>query len=124
MTRKTNEWKLRTTSDVGDRTLIMGVLNVTPDSFSDGGQVSGCPMPQLLALSRSRNKAQTSSTLAPNPHGPVPNGSMPARNSAAYSRAEELKGKLGIPVSVDTYKAEVAEKALEHGASASMTSRL
>ena len=37
---------------------------------------------------------------------------------------KRLKNKLGIPISVDTYKAEVAEKALEHGASASMTSRL
>src|ERR1035438_453405 len=38
VTRKRFEWKLRDrTLNLGDRTLIIGVLNVTPDSFSDGG---------------------------------------------------------------------------------------
>ena len=39
MPRKRYEWKIRDTSlMLGDRTLIVGVLNVTPDSFSDGGK--------------------------------------------------------------------------------------
>jgi dihydropteroate synthase len=39
MMRKRFEWKLRDrTLPLGDRTLIMGILNVTPDSFSDGGK--------------------------------------------------------------------------------------
>ncbi len=39
--RKSHIWKLRTRSlALGGRTLVMGVLNVTPDSFSDGGAVS------------------------------------------------------------------------------------
>src|ERR1700693_3674336 len=41
MNRKIYYWKLRTTElQLGERTLIMGVLNVTPDSFSDGGKFS------------------------------------------------------------------------------------
>ena len=40
MTRKRIDWKLRDHAlTIGERTLIMGVLNVTPDSFSDGGQI-------------------------------------------------------------------------------------
>src|SRR3978361_1017266 len=39
MNRKIYYWKLRTTElQLGERTLIMGVLNITPDSFSDGGR--------------------------------------------------------------------------------------
>ena len=39
MNRKIYHWKLRTTElQLGERTLLMGVLNITPDSFSDGGQ--------------------------------------------------------------------------------------
>jgi len=41
MHRKRFEWKLRDkTLNLGDRTLLLGVLNVTPDSFSDGGKYS------------------------------------------------------------------------------------
>ena len=41
MNRKIYYWKLRTTElQLGERTLIMGILNVTPDSFSDGGHYS------------------------------------------------------------------------------------
>ena len=39
MTRKRYEWKLKNRGlQLGERTLIMGVINVTPDSFSDGGK--------------------------------------------------------------------------------------
>ena len=39
MLRKRYEWKIRgATLQLGERTLIMGILNVTPDSFSDGGK--------------------------------------------------------------------------------------
>jgi len=39
MNRKIYYWKLRTTAlQLGERTLVMGVLNITPDSFSDGGR--------------------------------------------------------------------------------------
>ena len=39
MTRKRFEWKLRSRSlTLGDRTLVMGILNITPDSFSDAGR--------------------------------------------------------------------------------------
>jgi len=39
MTRKRFEWKLRSRSlTLGDRTLVMGILNITPDSFADGGR--------------------------------------------------------------------------------------
>jgi dihydropteroate synthase len=94
----------------------MGVLNVTPDSFSDGGQYADPDRAFARALELEDEGADI-----------IDIGAESTRpGSTRISEAEELrrlvpvlkrlKGKLSIPISVDTYKAAVAEKALEHGA--------
>ena len=94
----------------------MGVLNVTPDSFSDGGQYGDPDRAFTRALELEDEGADI-----------LDIGAESTRpGSARVSEAEELrrlvpvlkrlKEKLRIPISVDTYKAAVAEKALEHGA--------
>lgn len=110
-------WKLKQRDLLlGDRTWIMGVLNVTPDSFSDGGQYADPDRAFARALELEDEGADI-----------IDIGAESTRpGSTRISEAEELrrlvpvlkrlKGKLGIPISVDTYKAAVAEKALEHGA--------
>lgn len=119
MPRKRFEWKLRDkTLHLGDRTLIMGVLNVTPDSFSDGGKYQDPDR----AFARAVELEEQGADL-------IDVGAESTRpGSARISEAEELRrlvpvlkrlrGKLAVPLSVDTYKASVAEKALELGADA------
>jgi len=116
MLRKRFEWKLRErTLSLGDKTLVVGVLNVTPDSFSDGGKYSD---PDRAFARAVELEEQGADILDIGAESTKP-------GSARISEAEELrrlvpvlkrlKGKLTIPISVDTYKASVAEKALELG---------
>jgi dihydropteroate synthase len=115
-TRKRFEWKLRErTLQVGDRTLIFGVLNVTPDSFSDGGSYEDPDRAFARAIELEESGADV-----------IDVGAESTRPGAVrISEAEELRrlvpvlkrlrGKLSVPLSVDTYKAAVAEKAFEFG---------
>jgi dihydropteroate synthase len=117
MPRKRFEWKLRDkTLQLGDRTLIMGILNVTPDSFTDGGKYQDPDR----AFARAVELEEEGADL-------IDVGAESTRpGSARISEAEELRrlvpvlkrlrGKLTVPLSVDTYKANVAEKALDLGA--------
>ena len=117
MPRKLYEWKFRDkTLQLGDRTLIMGVLNLTPDSFSDGGRYDDPDRAFARALEMEEQGADLIDIGA--------ESTKPG--STRISEAEELrrlvpvlkrlKGKLGIPISIDTYKSGVAQKALELGA--------
>jgi dihydropteroate synthase len=117
MSRRIHHWKLKSrTLQLGDRTLIMGVLNVTPDSFSDGGKYLDPDRAFARALEMEEQGADI-----------IDVGAESTRpGSERISAAEELRrlipvlkrlrGKLVIPISVDTYKAEVAERALATGA--------
>jgi dihydropteroate synthase len=110
-------WKLKHRELLlGNRTLVMGILNVTPDSFSDGGQYDDPERAFARALELEDQGADLIDIGA--------ESTKPG--STRISEAEELRrlvpvlkrlrGKLQIPISVDTYKSGVAEKALEHGA--------
>src|SRR5271156_4499058 len=117
ISRRRFEWKIRdTTLVLGERTLIVGVLNVTPDSFSDGGKF----LDPDRAFARAIELEEEGADI-------LDIGAESTRpGSVRVSEAEELRrlgpvlkrlhGKLTVPISVDTYKAAVAEKALEHGA--------
>jgi dihydropteroate synthase len=115
--RKPFVWKLKARElKLGERTFIMGVLNVTPDSFSDGGKY----MDPDRAFARAVELEEQGADI-------IDVGAESTRpGSERISAAEEirrlipvlkrLRGKLTVPVSVDTYKAEVADLAIEHGA--------
>ncbi len=97
--------------------LIMGIINVTPDSFSDGGQF----LAQDNALNHARQLAEEGADI-------LDIGGESTRPGAALvSEEEELErvvpairniaqANLGCAISIDTYKARVAEKTLEAGA--------
>jgi len=100
------------------RPLVMGILNVTPDSFSDGGRFLD---PQRAAEHARRMAAEGADILDIGAESTRPYG-----GAAAVSREEELLrlapvlpavAALGVPVSIDTMKASVALKALAAGAS-------
>lgn len=110
-------WKLKQREIVlGDRTLLMGVLNVTPDSFSDGGSYSDPDRAFARALEIEEQGADIldigAESTRPGSHR-IPEAEELRRLVPVLKR---LRGKLSIPISVDTYKSGVADKALEHGA--------
>ena len=101
---------------LGERTLLMGVLNVTPDSFSDGGRYFDPQSAIARALELERAGADI-----------LDIGGESTRPGAAPVSAEQelarvlpvlagLRGRLRIPVSLDTQKAAVAEAGISAGA--------
>lgn len=115
--QKRYQWKLKHREIIlGDRTLLMGVLNVTPDSFSDGGKFSD---PDRAFARAIELEDQGADILDIGAESTRP-GSQRIPQAEELRRLipvlKRLRGKLAIPISVDTYKAAVAEKAIEHGA--------
>ncbi len=101
---------------LGKRTLVMGVLNVTPDSFSDGGKFLDPSLAVEQALAMRRDGADLldigAESTRPGSHGI----SAAEELRRLLPVLEALRGKLKIPISVDTQKAAVAEIALGAGA--------
>src|SRR4051812_48298600 len=110
-------WKLKQRELLlGDRTLIVGVLNVTPDSFSDGGKYADPDRAFARALELEDEGADILDIGGESTRPGSPRVSEAEELRRLIPVLKKLKGKLRIPISVDTYKAAVAEKAMEHGA--------
>ncbi|MFZ5641555.1 MAG: dihydropteroate synthase [Bacillota bacterium] len=101
---------------LGERTLVMGILNITPDSFSDGGRFFDYD----VAIQHAKEMVELGADI-------IDIGGESTRPTAEPVPLEEelrrvmpvlkrLVAELDVPVSVDTYKAEVARQALEAGA--------
>jgi dihydropteroate synthase len=101
---------------LGGRTLVMGVLNVTPDSFSDGGTFLCLQDAVNAALAMEKAGADILDIGAESTR-PGSEGISAAEELARLLPVlEALRGRLRIPISVDTQKASVAEMALGAGA--------
>jgi dihydropteroate synthase len=115
--RKTFELKLNSrVMTLGERTLVMGVLNVTPDSFSDGGKFLGVKEAVRHALAKQRDGADLIDIGAESTRPGAGKISVAEELGRLLPVLEALRGKLKIPISVDTQKAAVAEVALRAGA--------
>jgi dihydropteroate synthase len=103
--------------DFSRKTYIMGILNVTPDSFSDGG----LHFAKSAAVDRAMMMADEGADMIDIGGESTRPGSEPVPLEEELRRTipviEALAGKVKIPLSIDTYKAEVARKALNAGAS-------
>ncbi len=115
--RKSYRLKLRSRMlMLGERTLIMGVLNVTPDSFSDGGKFFTVKKAVGAALAMERAGADILDVGAESTRP----GSVAVSAAEELARLlpvlEALRGRLKIPISVDTQKSAVAELAIGAGA--------
>ena len=102
--------------DMGLRTLVMGVLNVTPDSFSDGGRFF---RPANAVAHAHEMCAQGADIIDVGGESTRPgSNSLSAREEKdrVIPVIKELAAEVGAPISIDTQKAEVAEAALEAGA--------
>jgi len=97
--------------------MIMGVLNVTPDSFSDGGEFFGIDQ----AIERGIQIAAEGADIIDVGGESTRPGAEPVSLKEELQRVlpviEKLRGKIDIPISIDTSKSQVAEAALDTGAS-------
>jgi len=111
------ELKLRGGSlALGERTAIMGVLNVTPDSFSDGGRFHNFD----IAVAHGEKMAEDGADIIDVGGESTRPGSDPVPLDEEAQRVlpviEPLAKNLSTPISIDTCKAEIARRALEAGA--------
>ncbi|AYE35370.1 dihydropteroate synthase [Clostridium septicum] len=102
--------------NIKDRTFIMGILNVTPDSFSDGGQFNDVQS----AVKRAKEMVAEGVDI-------IDIGGESTRPGAGYVSEEEeikrvvpiikaIKEELDVIISIDTYKSKTAEEAIKAGA--------
>ena len=101
--------------EYGKRTYIMGILNVTPDSFSDGGDFTNVD----IAVKHAKDMIEEGADI-------IDLGGESTRPGHKFVSADEeikrivpvikkLKEEINVPISIDTYKAEVAEEVLKLG---------
>jgi dihydropteroate synthase len=104
------------TLDYGSKTLIMGILNVTPDSFSDGGRYNHVEN----AVSHARQMIEDGADILDIGGESTRPGYERISDEEEISRVvpaiEAITNELQIPISIDTYKAQVAKRAVEAGA--------
>ena len=102
--------------DVKNQTYIMGIMNVTPDSFSDGGKIKSLD----AALKRAEQMQREGAAILDIGGESTRPGYIPVPEELEMERIlpviEAVKKNLDIPVSVDTYKSVVAEAAIRAGA--------
>ncbi|MCR2823401.1 dihydropteroate synthase [Lederbergia panacisoli] len=100
-----------------NKTLIMGILNATPDSFSDGGRYNSVEYAVKHAVKMIADGADIidvgGESTRPG-HEPVPAKDEIAR---VVPVIKEVAANTAVPISIDTYKAETAKRAVEAGAS-------
>lgn len=100
----------------GRRTYVMGILNVTPDSFSDGGKYTDT----MLAVAQADRMIAAGADLIDVGGESTRPGHVKISEEEEIRRVvpvvRELKRRFDVPVSIDTYKSAVAEAALDAGA--------
>ncbi len=116
--RKSFNVKLRNHNlKLGERTFVVGVINVTPDSFSDGGQNFDTSNAIARAIEM---EAEGADIIEIGGESTRP-GATPVPVTEELARVlpllEALQSRVSLPISVDTYKNEVARQALNYGAS-------
>ena len=99
------------------RPLVMGILNVTPDSFYDGGRY----VTRHEAVGRAVEMAENGADIIDIGGESSRPGAQPVSEEEELSRVipvlEGIRSKVSLPISIDTYKAGVAARALKSGAS-------
>lgn len=103
--------------DFSKKTYIMGILNVTPDSFSDGGLYFDAE----AAIERGYQMIEDGADIIDIGGESTRPGAEPVSEEEELSRTipviEAIASKTNIPISIDTYKANIAKRALDAGAS-------
>ena len=100
-----------------NRTIVMGILNITPDSFSDGGKFFSLDNAVKQAIRMEKEGADIIDVGGESTRPGAKAISLDEELSRVTPVIEELVKKIKIPLSVDTYKSEVAKRVLDSGAS-------
>ena len=104
------------TLSLGERTLVMGVINVTPDSFADGG----ARLDPEWALDRALALETEGADILDIGGESTRPGAEALTEAVERARVmpvlDRLAGRVRVPLSVDTYKAEIAREAVDRGA--------
>ena len=102
--------------DVENDTYVMGILNVTPDSFSDGGRFNHLD----AAIAHTKQMIEEGATIIDVGGESTRPGYTMIPDEEEISRVvpviRAIKEQFDVPVSIDTYKSAVAEAAIEAGA--------
>lgn len=102
--------------EIGKRTYIMGILNFTPDSFSDGGKFNNID----IAIEHVRKMIEDGADIIDIGGESTRPNHTPVEEEEEVNRVvpiiKAIRENFDIPISIDTYKAKVAEKAIEAGA--------
>ena len=103
--------------DLSKKTLIMGILNVTPDSFSDGGQFNTYNKAIKYAKKMAKEGADIIDIGGESTRPGAEKISSEVELKRILPVVKKLANEIDIPISVDTYKSDVARKCLSAGAS-------
>ena len=103
--------------ELGKRTIVMGVLNVTPDSFADGGEYFSLEDAVEHAISMEKEGADIIDIGGESTRPGAKPVSLQEEMNRVIPVIEQLVNKISAPISIDTYKPDIARKALELGAS-------
>jgi dihydropteroate synthase len=102
--------------ELGRRTLVMAIVNVTPDSFADGGTRVDPDVAVRDALELVEQGADILDIGGESTRPGAPPLSAAEELERVLPVLEGLRGRVDVPISIDTYKAEVARRALDLGA--------
>ncbi|GFO57981.1 dihydropteroate synthase [Geomonas silvestris] len=111
-----SSWELSRRTLSLERPLVMGILNVTPDSFSDGNRYFSTARAVERALELEGEGADIIDIGGESTRPNAPRVSLEEELARVVPVIEGLAGKLRVPISIDTYKAEVARAACAAGA--------
>jgi dihydropteroate synthase len=111
-TLRAGKWKLK----LGDRTHVMGILNVTPDSFSDGGSFMLTEDAVIHGLMMAEQGADIIDIGGESTRPGAPPLSAAAEKKRVLPVIRRLAGRVKVPISIDTYKPEIADEAIDAGA--------
>lgn len=115
ISRKT-DWELSRRTLSLERPLVMGILNVTPDSFSDGGRFFSPEAAVERAQEMEREGADLIDIGGESTRPNAPAVTLEQELDRVIPVIEALAGRISVPISVDTYKAGVARAACAAGA--------
>ncbi len=119
MLQSTNDFKLKyngRTLDLSKRTLLMGILNITPDSFFDGGRYKNIGKAIECAERMVRDGADIIDVGGESSRPGAAPVSVEEERKRVIPVIRKLAGRISVPISIDTYKARIAREAIDAGA--------
>jgi len=111
-----NLFRIRNRLFMSDKTYIIGILNITPDSFSDGGSYSDADVALVRALEMERQGADIIDIGGESSRPGAKKVGAQEELERVIPVIEKIRRESNLPISIDTYKHEVAKEAMKTGA--------